>query len=340
MSATTIPGMDGLKQSLYATTISELIKDAEANPAVPIVDKVLNRGDRLLIHGYEETYKSSLALELSRCIATGEPFLGELNVAAPVTTGVIETEMRNPGLGERLKRMFPDPEKVKNLPFLGPQGIDAVIRAAKAKDRIAIVRQMLTETGCQVALVDVATDLFGSDLDPDGEKDVDTFFEEFRKCKEVDTLILIRHDSKPKEGYDGTTNNRIRGSSRWKELPETILYLKKQPNSAIVDVEVGKLRYGRKPKPFKIRFDQKAHTVVPANPILYLLQGRELSRAQLINECKERYDLQESSTDKRINAARPYLDERTEDREKLYKRKPGLHPEFIWRFTGENGEEG
>ena len=104
--------------SAYATGVKELIEEAKENPAVPIVDNLLNRGDRLLIHGYEETYKSGFAIELARCIATGTPFLGELHVPRPLRVGIIETEMRNPGLGERLARMFPKPEEVSNIRYL------------------------------------------------------------------------------------------------------------------------------------------------------------------------------------------------------------------------------
>ena len=76
--------------SPYATGVDQLILEAKENPAVPVVDKLLNRGDRMLIHGYEETYKSGFAIELARCISTGKPFFGELEVPRPLRVGIID----------------------------------------------------------------------------------------------------------------------------------------------------------------------------------------------------------------------------------------------------------
>src|SRR5215472_18391424 len=128
----------------YAASVADLIADAKKNPAVPIVDKLLNRGDRLLIHGYEETYKSMFALELARSISTGKPFLGELEVLHPVRVGMIETEMRNPGLGERLRRMFPDPHEVANIKYLNEAGLTALRRTSDFSKRIGIIHDFLT----------------------------------------------------------------------------------------------------------------------------------------------------------------------------------------------------
>jgi len=221
-----------LVASFYAASVDQLIREAMQNPAVPIVDKLLNRGDRLLIHGYEETYKSMFALELARSISTGKPFLGELEVLHPVRVGMIETEMRNPGLGERLRRMFPDPHEVANIKYLNEAGLTALRRTSDFSKRIGIIHDFLTGEGCEVGIFDSAAELLSSKMSPDSEQDVQRYFDELERIKNVKTTIHIRHDAKPKlGGGDSNKNNLIRGSSRWKEVPETVLHFDPAPEN-------------------------------------------------------------------------------------------------------------
>src|SRR5690242_19414644 len=135
--------------STYATGVDQLILEAKENPAVPIVEKLLNRGDRLLIHGYEETYKSGFAIELAHCIATGEPFLGELDVPKPLRVGIVESDIRNPGLGERLAKMFPDPSKVANIRYLNEAGLKALRASRDFPARIKVIDDFLTGEACE-----------------------------------------------------------------------------------------------------------------------------------------------------------------------------------------------
>jgi hypothetical protein len=320
--------------SAYATGVDQLILEAKENPAVPIVDKLLNRGDRLLIHGYEETYKSGFAIELARCISTGTPFFGELEVRTPLRVGIIETEMRNPGLGERLSRMFPDPKEAANIRYLNDAGLKVLRDAKDFPSRVKVIDDFLTGEGCEVAIFDSSADLFSSNMSPDGEQDVQRFFDELEKIKNVKTQIHIRHDAKPKlGGSDSNKNNLIRGSRSWKEVPETVLHFSKKGNShQAVQIEVGKLRYGRKPLPFTMRFDQQAYTVVPANPILWLLKNRMLTHAELEAEYWNRYRLKERTLSDHLRDANPYLEIRVDGRGRLYTRKPGWYPDFLWRY--------
>lgn len=164
----------------------------------------------------------------------------------------------------------------------------------------------------------------------------------WRKSKVAQTQIHIRHDAKPKQGGgDNNKNNLTRGSSRWKEVPETMVHFTKLANShQAVQIEVGKFRYGRKPQPFSMRFDRMAHTVVPANPVLLLLQGRTMSTEELEQEFRARYGLAKRTLETYLQQARPCLDITSEGRKKIYARKEGLHPNFIWRYNDDEQEEG
>ncbi len=327
--------------SNYATGVDQLILEAKENPAVPIVEKLLNRGDRLLIHGYEETYKSRFATELAHCIATGEPFLGELRVSKPLRVGIIETEMRNPGLGERLAKMFPDPSKVANIKYLNDAGLKALRAARDFAARVQVINDFLTGDACEVAIFDSSADLFAAGMSPDDERHVQQFFDELEKIKIARTQIHIRHDGKPKPGgEDQNTNNRTRGSSRWKELPETIVHFTKVANSPhAVQIAVGKFRYGRKPKPFNMRYDRAIHTVVPANPVLFLLRGGSMSMEQLKQEFRTRYGLGQRTLEAYLQEVRPYLDVTKEGQKNSYARKEELHPSFIWNCNDDEQDE-
>src|SRR5436305_1252307 len=82
---------------------------------------------------------------------------------------------------------------------------------------------------------------------------------------------FVRHDHKPKaeDQMSGNTNDRIRGSSEWKEDPETILFLDRRDRRVgKIVLEVGKLRYGVKPPPIELWFDQRSFRLDPLPPVI------------------------------------------------------------------------
>lgn len=311
-------------------SIESLITDARENPARPIIDKLLNEGDWLLVHGYEETFKSQFVFQMADAIATGMPFLGELQVSQPGRVGIVETEMKNPGLGERLAQMYRNSTPPENVRFLSRAKLKE-FRRTGSEGRMAILRQFVEQEKPDVVILDVVSDFFREGADPSRETHVARLFDQLELLPHVKAWVLIRHDSKPKEGQEQDSNLRIRGSSEWKEGPDTILHLTR-PNKQQerVRIEVGKLRYGRKPVPFWIRWDRVAGRLVPNNPVPLLLSSSPLGREQLIEECGKRYGTGKRTVDKWLAAVKPALEEHQDGHKKIYTLK-GQHL-LIWRY--------
>jgi hypothetical protein len=325
-------------EPVYSDSTDVLIADADANPAIPIIEKLLYRGDRVVIHGYEETMKSLVILSLADAIANAKPWLGELRTGEPLRVGIVETEMRNPGLGERLKKMYPSGQGPRNLVFLSREKLKQFRRATTTEGRLEIIKSWAEFEKLDVVLVDVISDVFTGKRKPTDETDVSFVFDQLEMIQGVRLWVLVRHDSKPsKDGDEGNSNNRIRGSSEWKENPETVIHLTKDGRAKGVLLTVGKLRYGRKPVPFLLRYDAVAGTVVPGNPVLWLLAQRPMTREELIAECKRRYFVAETTVDKWIREIKSHLAEEQKGHAKQYSRIDGPSAEFIWRF--EDGQE-
>lgn len=316
----------------FSESIAALIEDARRNPARPIIDKLLYVGDRLMLHGYEETFKSQFVFEMADAATAGRSFLGELPVPHPIRVGIIETEMKNPGLGERLAKMYDNRTPPENFRFLSRSALKKFLRG-NVLERERILKGFVEEERPDIVIIDVVSDFFRGPRDPNKETHVAHFFDQLELLPHVKAWVLTRHDSKPKEDQGGDSNMRIRGSSEWKESPDTILHLLREDKTKErVKVSVGKLRYGRKPVPFWLRWDRISSRLVPDNPIRFLLRSTPLSREQVIEECDKRYGVGQRTVDKWIAKEKPSIDERLEGHKKIYAINSSSSEPLIWKY--------
>ena len=332
--------LEGDPRSPYSDSLEDLIADAKENPAIQVIEKMMFLGDRILIHGWEETFKTSVVLSMAHAIATGTPWLGELQTSSSMRVGILETEMRNPGLGERLAKMYSDGPCPANLKFLSRQKLKEFRHAATMDGRLRIIREWAEYEKLNVVFVDVISDVFVGGKNPDKELDVTYLFDQLELINSVKVWVLVRHDSKPsKDGDGGNTNNRIRGSSEWKENVETVIFLSRDGRTKGVKASIGKFRYGRKPCDFTIRYDPVAGIIVPSNPLRNLLYWKPMTREELIVQCKQRFNVGESRVDQWLKEVKEHITSEFEGHEKRFSRSVGCHPELIWNFGDQEEEE-
>lgn len=236
-------------------TARDLMRMSVERPPQPIIENLLYEGDTLLIHGSEENYKSVCIIQLAESIAGGVSFLRTWKINGKRRVGIIETEMHPAQLGDRLRVMFPKGDPPHDLCFLPEDRL----RSWRRKDltgKVVIIEDWIRAVGISVLMVDTANDFFRGDDNPSEEATVGAFFDSMRNLR-LDARILVRHDRKRRDG-DSTlhSNERIRGSSEWKEDPEVIASLERiDKRTHEVEFEIGKLRYGRKPEPMRLWFD-------------------------------------------------------------------------------------
>lgn len=291
---------------------ADLIRYAHEHPPEPMMEGLLNKGDILLLHGSEESFKSVFVLQMAESLATGVDFLKYWNVPQSRRVGVIETEIHEVMLGERLGKMFPAGDPPEKLLVMREEALRGWRRLG-LRSKFESVQKWVTENRIEVLMIDTANDFFRGPDNPSDERNVGEFFDELRNMR-VDSRIIVRHDRKRSVEADGQmhSNERIRGSAEWKEDPETIVGLQRtdrRTHAALL--EVGKLRYGAKPDPFKIWFDLKTFRLTPLPPVIEVLSVRgQETRETITSQCERRFGLSARSVDEMLGQQREFLKEK------------------------------
>jgi AAA domain len=298
----------------------ELIRHAKEHPPEPIIKGLLNKGDILLLHGSEESFKSIFVLQMAESLSVGSDLLRYWKVPNRCRVGVIETEMHQVMMGERLARMFPAADPPENLQFMGESALRDWRRLG-LRPKFEFIQTWIREKCIDVLMIDTANDFFRGSENPSDERCVGQFFDELRNLQ-VGARMIVRHDRKrnPELDGQGCSSERIRGSAEWKEDPEAIIAVeRKDRRTHEVSLEVGKLRYGMKPEPFSLWFDAKTFRLTPLSPVVEILSDYGAhSRQSIVAECQERFGLGERKVAEMIDAERAFLEETMQGHSKAY----------------------
>jgi AAA domain len=300
-----------LKDPGEALSAADLIRHAQEHPPQPMIKGLLYKGDILLLHGSEESFKSVFILQMAESLSKGIEFLN-WKVPQARRVGVIETELHEVMLGERLAKMFPGGDPPQNLLFMGEEALRGWRRLG-LRAKFESIQKWVEQNRLEALMIDTANDFFRGEDNPSDERNVGEFFDELRSMK-VDGRIIVRHDRKKSIEVDGRvhSNERIRGSSEWKEDPEAIIAIQRPDRRThAAFLEVGKLRYGAKPDPFTVWFDKKAFRLTPLPPVIDVLsvRGNE-SRDTIVAQCEERFGMCERTVAHMIAQWGTFLKER------------------------------
>jgi hypothetical protein len=290
-------------------TAADLIELARENPPRPIIEGLLNEKEILVLHGAEECFKSVFMIQMAESIATGAPLLGFWRVPNRSKVGIIETEMHEAQLGERMAKMFGE-HPPDRMVFFGTEDLRQWRRRA-LEGKIKSIERWIREEEVHVLMIDTANDFFRGEDNPCDERAVGGFFDLLRNLA-PQGCVLVRHDRKRRaeDRFTGNPNEDMRGSAEWKEDPEALLQLtRKDRRTHEVILDVGKLRYGRKPEPLTLWFDAGTFRLTTLPPAIAVLEAGPHSRQQLIHECGVRFGLAERKADDKIGELRAFLRE-------------------------------
>jgi hypothetical protein len=289
----------------------------------------------MLIHGAEESYKSTLILQIAESISLARPLIRQWGVTQERRVGIIETEMHPASMGERLLRMFPTERAPEGMVFLG----DRLLRQWRRQDlsgKFRLIEEWIAGEGIQVLIVDTANDFFRGKHNAGLEGDVGEFFDLLRNLP-LEAKILVRHDRKQRVALDGNPNDLIRGSAEWKEDPETILHIRRKDrrtHQAIL--EVGKLRYGRKPEEQTLWFDADCSRLTPLLPVIAILEGRVTKKRQeIVTEAGRRFGLSERSLDTMLAEQGHLLDQGADGHTVTFRLKDDLNQDAVLEYLTE-----
>lgn len=311
-------------------SVPDLIQQAKEHPPKRIIEGLLNVGDILLVHATEESFKSVLNLQAAESIATGRPLLRLWRVRGTRPVGIIETEMHPAMLGERLGMMFPNRNAPENIRFL-PEELLREWRRKNMDGKFSIVDKWIADEGIEVLSIDTVNDFFRGNANPSAETVAGEFFDRLRNLR-VQARVIVRHDHKHREEDSGAhSNERIRGSAEFKEDPEAILFLRRiDKRTNEVEVEVGKLRYGRKPEPFTAWFDASCFRLTPLPPVIAVLEAGPRSRQELVAECESRFGLAQRTTDEMVRENLAFLREGQNGHERILEIDPKSAVDSPW----------
>jgi len=307
-----------LPSNAQTFTVQQLIQYAKENPPEPIVRGLLNKGDILLLHGSEESFKSIFVIQMAECIATQGTLLNVWNVPKARTVGVLETEMHEVMMGDRLSRVFPKGGP-SNLLFLRESALRDWRRLGM-REKCNFVQEWVKDCKIEVLIIDTVNDFFRGDDNPSEERHVGGFFDELRSLNNG-CRIIVRHDRKRKPDQDDglNSNERIRGSAEFKEDPEAIISLERNDRRTHeVTLEVGKLRYGSKPEPMSLWFDARQFRLTPLPPVIAVLYDGDHTRNELIKHCGHRFGVAERTVDEMIAKEKQFLTETQQGHRKAF----------------------
>jgi hypothetical protein len=294
---------------------NELIQRATEHPRRPIIQGLLNEGEILLLHGSEDSFKSFFVLQVAEAVSIGQPLLA-WRVPNPRTVGVLETELNETGLGERLARMFTGGHAPENLRFFSEAQLREW-RPRSLREKINYVQNWIDAETIQVLLIDTANDFFRGSVSPSQEQSVGEFFDELRRLR-VQAQFIVRHDRKSNRDT-GNPNDRIRGSAEWKEDPEVILAITREDrrtNEVVLSVD--KLRYEGKPDPLTLWFDAETFRLARVPPLIAVLLSGKRSRTQIVHAFRNRFSIGQRKADEVIKENREFLISEQVGRDKYF----------------------
>ena len=292
-----------------AVSASDLIRLFREHPPEPIIDGLLCVGDTMLIHGSEESFKSIFVIQIAESICLARPLLRQWNTPTRRRVGIIETEMHPAMLGQRLQKMYPDGHEPERMEFMS-EGLLQNWRVQNMEGKFRIVEDWIRQNDIEVLMIDTANDFFRGVDNPSVETVAGAFFDRLRNLP-VKGRVIVRHDRKQRIDDAGAhSNERIRGSSEFKEDPEAVLSVRRlDKRTHEVELEVGKLRYGRKPEPIRAWFDASCFRLTPIPPAITILETGRRPRQEIVVACNSRFGLSERTTDQMLNEYRPFLRE-------------------------------
>jgi hypothetical protein len=326
-SAREFPAASGGRNILSA---SDLIRLAQEHPPEPIIAGLVCVGDTMLIHGSEESFKSVFVIQIAESICLARPLLRQWDTPSRRRVGIIETEMHPAMLGDRLQKMYPDGHAPEQMVFMD-EGLLQNWRVQSMEGKFRIVEDWISANSIEVLMIDTANDFFRGVDNPSAETIAGGFFDRLRNLR-VKGRVIVRHDRKQRIDDAGAhSNERIRGSSEFKEDPEAILSVRRlDKRTHEVELEVGKLRYGRKPEPIRAWFDASCFRLTPIPPVITVLEAGRRPRQEIVAECSSRFGLSERTTDQMLNDYRPFLREGQDGHSRTFEMDAARASEAPW----------
>lgn len=218
-----------------------------------LIEPFFPSGGLCLLHGKRGIGKSMLAMTMTRCIATGEPFLGQFPVRKG-TVVYIQLDMTDTVFQDRLREAG-DFYKVDNWYVL--TGVANIMRA---NDNTPWVQSIVA---AQPDLIIIDTLRKAHTLNENDSDSAGRFYAKLRDLFGYTAVLLVHHDRKSNEfnQQGGMAAEAFRGSGAWLDDVDAGLHFKQIQGKLVL--EFSKTRTCPDIEPIPIRIVDETLSIEP-----------------------------------------------------------------------------
>jgi hypothetical protein len=279
-------------------SIARLIRVAERYQQAWHIEGLWQPNAVVLVHSLEGEFKSIFAYQVSEALATAQSLLRQWKVPVPQRVGVLQTEMPENMVGERLKAMYPDGRIPTNL-IVSDEWLNAKVRQEfSASGKFQAIHNWLVRENIDVLAWDTINSVLAACGNPNSEEAAAHFYNGLRLLPHKGALV-VRHDSKPsKDTGMRQDNQKVRGSNLHAEIASAIIALERSDKrSQKVSLAIGKLRHGSVPDPMECWFDAGTMRLTLLPPPVTLLENGPMSREALNEQLSQRFGIKSRVAD-------------------------------------------
>jgi hypothetical protein len=276
-------------------SVAKLIRAAEENQQSWLIEGLWQPNAIVAVHSLEGEFKSILAYQIAEALATGQVLMEKWVVPEPVRVAVLQTEMPDNMVGERLKAMYPEGEIPQNLIVSNYAVKIGLLQKFMPADKFQLIHNWLKHEKARVLVWDTINSVLASFGNPNSEEATARFYSHLEQLP-VDGILVVRHDGKPsKDTQLRQSNQQIRGSNLHAEIASAVIQLQRpdrRSNRAVM--EIGKLRHDCVPEPIECWFDAgKMRLTVQSPPVAVLQEEAEpLTREELNSALARRFGIE------------------------------------------------
>ena len=280
-------------------SVAKLIREAEQNRQSWLVEGLWQPNAVVALHSLEGEFKSILAYQTAEALATGQILLERWAVPEPVRVAVLQTEMPENMVGDRLKAMYPDGKIPQNLIVSNDALRISLLHKFLPNDKFQVIHNWLNRERAHILVWDTINSVLASFGNPNSEEATARFYSQLEQLPVAGTLV-VRHDGKPsKDSQMRQSNQQIRGSNLHAEIASAVIQIRRpdrRSNQAVIDI--GKLRHAAAPEPIECWFDAgRMRLTSQSPPVVLLKETGLLTREALNSSLSTRFGMEGRSAD-------------------------------------------
>jgi hypothetical protein len=282
--------------------VARLIQLSERDENRWLVEGLWQSNAVVLVHSLEGMFKSIFAYQVSEALATAQTLLNQWHVPVPLRVGVLQTEMPENMVGDRLRAMYPDKRIPLNL-IVSTDALKISIRQRfTARDKFLVIHNWLMDENIDVLVWDSINSVLASCGNPNSEEAASQFYNLLESLPHKGALV-VRHDGKPsKDTSLRESNQKVRGSNLHAEIASAVIGLERRDKrTQKVSLTIGKLRHDSASDPVECWFDAGAMRLTLLPPPVVLLEAGPMTREALNEQLSKRFGLRSRAADDLID---------------------------------------